>query len=183
MSSGGPSPTRRALPTTPQASSIRAEVAGQRVSSSMAAYNDARTRSNAACSLMSTRPHGSYGGTHQRRVAWPHVSQRHGHVDPARREPAMLGIKSGRQPQLDNTAVRPRARNRASTARNVYEHEDIRRAVAHVLDSSGLPGLGPNGTRASPISCRGVSSKPTRSPRRPRRRDRGRLPFAPRTRR
>ena len=29
---------------------------------------------------------------------------------------------------------------------HVYEHEDIRRAVAHVLvvDSSGLPGLGPN---------------------------------------
>ena len=137
MSSGGPSPTRRALPTTPQASSIRAEVAGQRVSSSMAAYNDARTRSNVACSLMSTRPHGSYGGTHQRRVAWPHVSQRHGHVDPARREPAMLGIKSGRQPQLDNTAVRPRARSRASTARNESEDRRYQR-TAHRISSGAV---------------------------------------------
>ena len=59
MSSGGPSPTRRALPTTPQASSIRAEVAGQRVSSSMASYNDARMRSNAGGSLMSRSTHGS----------------------------------------------------------------------------------------------------------------------------
>ena len=47
MSSFGPSPTRRALPAMPQASSIRAEVAGQWVSSSMASYNNARMRSNA----------------------------------------------------------------------------------------------------------------------------------------
>ena len=60
---------------TPQASSIRAEVAGQRVSSSMASYNDARTRSNAGGSLMSPRTHESCGCTHQGRVAWPPVSQ------------------------------------------------------------------------------------------------------------
>ena len=42
MSSFGPSPTMRSLPVMPQASSIRAEAAGQRASSSMASYNAAR---------------------------------------------------------------------------------------------------------------------------------------------
>ena len=39
------------LPAMPQASSIRAEAAGQRASSSIASYNDARMRSNASWSL------------------------------------------------------------------------------------------------------------------------------------
>ena len=76
MSSGGPSATKRALPVRPQASSIKAEVAGQWVSSSMASYNDVSTRSNAAGSLMSGRPHGSCGGTHQEQVAWEGVRAR-----------------------------------------------------------------------------------------------------------
>ena len=45
-----------ALPVRPQASSIRAEVAGQWVSSSMASYKDATIRSNASRSLMSLPP-------------------------------------------------------------------------------------------------------------------------------
>ena len=44
MSSFGPSLTARQLPVMPQASSIRAEVPGQWLSSSMASDNDARIR-------------------------------------------------------------------------------------------------------------------------------------------
>ena len=46
----GPSPTRRALPV----SSIRAEVAGQRVSSSMASRGRARTRAARSCHVRAT---------------------------------------------------------------------------------------------------------------------------------
>ena len=48
----GPSATMRPLPVLPQASSIRAEVAGQRVSSIMASYNDAMIRSKASWLFM-----------------------------------------------------------------------------------------------------------------------------------
>ena len=47
-SSFGPSPTRRSLPSMPQASSMRAETAGQQASSSIASCNDDRMCSNAS---------------------------------------------------------------------------------------------------------------------------------------
>ena len=56
----------RPLPVRPQASSIRAEVAGQRVSSSVAACTAARTRSNASCSLMTVRAPPQYGRVRKR---------------------------------------------------------------------------------------------------------------------
>ena len=56
MSPFGPSPTRRVLLVRPQASSIRAEVAGQWTSLSMASYNDAMMRSYASWLLMTILP-------------------------------------------------------------------------------------------------------------------------------
>ena len=116
-------------------------MAGQRVSSSMASYNDARTRANAACSLMPTRTHGSYGGHHQGRVAWPRnvrtTQQAHPHSPEQREQQAEQECPterkrwyrrghavqlrfSARKERLEHAAIRHRCNTAKARAFNTF---------------------------------------------------------------